>query len=415
MAVETTSLLVICQEIAKELGAYESGTLTSIATTKLTCTDYPFKTQRVGASDRRFEGNELYLTDGQFTPLAIGIAAYDASAGEFTPSLDWTDGGTDPTTFDIYLQGLRIATLKDAVNRALRKMYYEQVTPLTLITDGDMETSGTSSWTDSSASSSKVTAAVNVHTGNQALFVDNSGADGYSQSVSVPTIPSAGYILQARVSAVSGTAELVAYDVTNGAEITTETYEGRSWGTVNFGFVAPSDCRQIAVRLQGQEATAAISWDDVTLLRNGAGEVSLPDYILRSSQLRHVTYGDWGDDRGDRDIKYEFDWWHLVPDMLSANHRYKVQFSPHVSRPIWIQVSRHFAALSADTDTTSCPREWIIKAGLVETASIMRRSGGGTDRSYWQIIYRDERRKLKGLNSRYMPSATLHYDFESPY
>ncbi len=142
MAVTTRTLLQICEEVARNLGALEQGTVTTV-TTASAVLPYPFKTALTDADPNKYVGDEFYWTNGQFTPTAIQIITYAPSTGTVTPDYAWTDGGTDPTTFDIYRKGIRIAEIKEAVNTALRNLRYQGTFPLSICPDPDMEATST--------------------------------------------------------------------------------------------------------------------------------------------------------------------------------------------------------------------------------------------------------------------------------
>src|SRR3990172_617157 len=59
------------------------------------------------------------------------------------------------------------------INQVLESLRYKRLGMLTLVTDGDMDASGTSNWTASNVTHSKITAAANISFGTQSMRVLN--------------------------------------------------------------------------------------------------------------------------------------------------------------------------------------------------------------------------------------------------
>ncbi len=162
------SLLQVIQAVADTLNARESGTATAGAAGALTCATYPFITNLTNADTSRYVGDEMYITAGTSIGDRRQITAYAPSTGVFTASANWTATPTTSSTFDIYKRGLQHDYLKDRVNEALAELTYRTISPLTLVTDGDMETSGVGSWTATGSTFTKVTTAGSTVRGTQA-------------------------------------------------------------------------------------------------------------------------------------------------------------------------------------------------------------------------------------------------------
>ncbi len=417
MSVATRTYLAICEAVARNLGALEQGTLTTVTTASVVL-PYPFKTALTNASTKKYVGDELYWTNGQFTPTAVGIITYAPSTGTLTPDYAWTDGGTDPTTFDLFKKGLRIADLKIAVNNALRNLRYVDRVPLTLCPDGDMEASSTL-WVAVGAAVVAQASAWgtiyplgNVYRGLKSLKIthDASGISGGAQSPPIRVQPGGAYYLQARVrcTAYADVATLMAYDSDNAASIDTETWQATGWGVIGFTFTAPSTCSAIRVRLNGNSATAITYWDDVILLPTGSQEIPLPDWLTDITDIRYL-YGSQSWDDYDYNVDYPFNesQWDVIENAGHTEHPLRLVMTSVPSGPLWLEVSRPFPELSADTDTTWCPREWIETAATVEMLDMLVNKEPGEQTKAWKVELVRQIKELKILNAQHMPKRVL--------
>lgn len=288
--------------------------------------------------------------------------------------------------------------IREAINRALGKLKYQTIVPLTLVTDGDMETSGVTNWTATTATVTKNSTGLNsVLYGTQSLRVLNTSASGKVQSATIPCVPSTSYYLQARVRAVVGTATLIAYDVTNSANIDSDTWANSGWGVINVNFTVPATCENIAIRMQGTGTVDDIYWDSVILLRDGARDIPLPSYITSPGQVIAVL----------QDIQRDnFDLDHLVPiedvtyrpDMSNPNWSYWLHLPRTAGGLLWLEVNRPFpSALSATTDTTFCDEQLASIGGTVELLERLTRRFPGDSGI---VLRQDYARFVKKLKQR---------------
>ncbi len=420
MAIPSRTLLQLCQAVADALDARESGTATGGSTTTLVCASHPFMSSLTGASTNTYKLCEIRPTDGDEEGEARDIITYAPSTGTFTVGLAWATGPGNGDTFDIYKRGIRYDAIKAAVNRALRKRYYRTVVPLTEVIDGDMEANGTTSWTAATgATLSKVGTSGNLWRGLQSLRVQNDSTDDYAQSTSINVEPGTGRYVEAKYRAASGTAELVAYDVTNSKEIDSRTAEtvgreqGLEWNKLWFTFTVPDDCKQIAYRLQGQEADADIYWDDVISFRAGAREMALPDYIVREGQVVRVMRQTFAGKRGDTDSFTDYFHWMLIPDQSSVMNLWRVQFEPFLSEPVWLEVSRPFGELSTDSSVCYADQEWIELAATVELLDVLKSRAPSQEVQHWRSLYKEKKDELVMLDSVMQAGPVLKWGFRS--
>lgn len=415
MATATRTYLQLRQEVARRLNAYENGTLTAVAVNSATCASYPFKTALTNADSNKYVGDEIYFTDGQFTPLANQIITYAPTTGAFTPGLNWTDGGTDPTTFDIYRKGITTDMLGVAVNRALRKMRYASLVPLSILADADCDESGVTSWgTASNVTATKVITAGNVNRGMRALRTLCTSANGYLPTAAHAVRSNRAYYVQADVRAAVGTAKLIAWDSTNGAEIDSATYTYQGWGRLYFTFTTPATCESLTLRLGGVGAADDAYWDDVMLYPADATEISLPSYITNPGQVRYVKYG-FADAEHDTNALQDYYWFKVSNDWSNPLNQFKLTLYPATrSGPIWLEVSRVPAALSADADTCFLDRDWVELAAEVELLDMLVNRQPGQEAVAWKIELGRKQKELRHMSARFMPGPIIRSGFSTP-
>ena len=387
--------------MADSLGLRANGTLTAATDSLLTAANYPFKTGRSLASDQKYEGAEIYLTGDlqSRTPNPNGVAAYDASDGTFTPSVTYSGAPTGTSTFDLYLRGVSVTEIKRAVNNALRKHSYKTLSPMTLVTDGDMGTAGVGSWTASNATLSKITSSGNTVIGSQSLRVLATSASGHAQSTTIPVDPSysGNFNLSAFVRAVTGTARLIAYDVTNAAIIDSRDWTSSGWGYLSFNFTLPATCESLAIILRSVANADDSYWGPVILFREGANRFPVPDWLTEPEQFLGLSK------LGHEDYPFDMDILPRVPvtearfvsDQSNPNSAGFISFAHGMHEPYFIRARRPFSELSADTDTTFMNREYLELAASVELLYQLKNRPASAYTAQWLAEYEKRSKQLR--------------------
>lgn len=406
MASPATELLAAIQMVADNLNLRESGAATSgtAGGVDLICASWPFKNASANANNNKYLNDEQKVTSGTTNLGALrGIITYDPATGKFTPSSVWPAAITTET-FDIYKREVRYNDIKSAINQALRERRYEGLWPLTLIPDGDFEASSTSAWgTAVNATFTKVATAGNLLRGAQAGRILNTGANGYLPSAAMMVVPSDSYYLEAKVRAAVGTAKLIAWDNTNSAEITSETWANQGWGKISYTFTLPSTCESLVIRPGGVGASDDSYWDDVILRRTGAREVALPDWIVDPGQVLDLYCASGGgSDVFDEDL-YQLKHYNILPDAGNPLNMYKIAPFTGVSGPLWIRARKAYAELSADTDTTIMPANWLTTAATYQLLERLVNRHPGQEAVAWKIEQNKWAERTVRLDRHYMP------------
>ena len=389
----STTRLSLTQSVGNELGRV-SGTCSAAGTTVLisdTSADSPFDPD---------DENTLYKNawakieaDGAATPLNVGevrrVSSYSVGVS-VTASRGFTNSTTTTQSYGIY-QGVppaRVATQKgivEYINDTLRSLLHRELTLITLVTDGDMETSGTANWTASNASVTKVALAVLVEhkggLGKYVLGVANTVANGYATTATMWAGSGRTFSVIAECYCKIGTAKLQLWDATNSAEIESKTSDQTDWRYIYLEGLIPATCESVQVRLIGVESNASIYWDNVSLLAEGARRFNLPTTLINSLAVEEFEMwsGGTGTASSSADAAdYEIDerqstpvfWWRIIDDATGAN-RWRVEIDPTVpnDRMLLMRSLRPFAELSADTDATDANADLVLAGTLVRIAT----------------------------------------------
>ena len=396
MPVATITKIDAIEGAARRLGCLLEGTLTAATTTLLTIgsgnSARYFRTNRAGVSNVGLLGNEVYLLQATPpTPNPNVISGQNVTTGTLTPAVDYSSAPTGTGTFDMFLKGVRYVDLEAALNETLRGLYYEAQIPVSFVVDGDMEASGTTDWTASNATLSKDTGAFDLYAGARALRVLATLAGGYARSTAILVDPTnaATWYVRANVRADVGTARLIAYDNTNGADIDTEDWTLRGWGVSDRQFALPSTCESLVFRLQSVENADSTFWDQLIAFPVGATAIPLPDWLLDPhNDIRAVYTLPQGENRAfvERRVPQRFS---IVPDMLNPNRQWMLHLPDGLYDPTYMSVTRNYPTVTADSDTMVVPQDLIELGIATRVARKMLDSLGPAGAKEWRPKWRD--------------------------
>lgn len=373
-----TTRLALKRLIAKEFG-YASGTCSAAGSTTTivdTSADTPFQ---ASDSDDLFDNAWAMIeADSAGTPLNVGevrrikAGGYVPSTGTITTDTAFSNATTTTQSYGIYMTvpparlGL-VKGIEEYLDELLVQLKYRTFSLLSQVTDADMETSGTGSWTASNATLTKSTAS-GVMLGKQALRVQCSSANGYARSALVSVAPGQTYELLADVTVSAGTAKLQLYDETNSTEIDSATTAVLRPGYLWLDSTEiPSGCNQVSVRLIGTTATSDVYWDNISLRSRLAKWIALPSWFVEPAWLEALFYVGGGSQEETND-SYTADerswphlrWWRVIADHGGVTP-YRVEFRPQLPSGchLFAKVVRPYETLSADTSSTDADQHWV--------------------------------------------------------
>jgi hypothetical protein len=242
-------------------------------------------------------------------------STFDPSTGILTVSAAFTAAVTAGDKFFLARPEVGAYTqLTDAIKRALTQRCSRWLwRPLTRLPDGDMESSGVTSWSNSNGTLSKIATAFSFPDlfMNQVLSIVTSAAGGYAyQAIATSALEKQGWnlvVLARNVSNTTGTLDISAYDVTGAAVITLsgdETSIGHgAWAMNRYTFSLPSGCESFQVRFGHSANTATVYIAAVWLWRDADRELPIPTRVPSPGYVGRVvelldrgqgTYEGWG-------------------------------------------------------------------------------------------------------------------------
>ena len=384
----------IRRELGRRLGHYHEGTPTGSSTTTLldASTDARLKASSI-LDASLWEGSWIYRPGSTAASDNVRLCVtYTPTDGTFAPGFAWTAAASTAETFELIGQ-LHPDQIHDSIERAARGMYYETYEPLTLITDGSMESTATSDWTASGATLAKDTdAADNVEVGARSLSVSTTAADGYAQSTSLRVEGGKTYQLWCDVRAPGATADVEAIDITNSNNvIKRDTHTDGEWGVVDFSFTPPASCDQVAIRLGADETAKTVHFDNLIVSRSERTVFNLPSWLTNPKRWVYQLLDGTSTGRP-RHRRWQNSYaYGLLEDPTAANPAQIVVEQPAVMRPLFVRAIRPFLTDSGtfDSDATSldCNLDWVTKRAEVQVYDILRVEGSQTQGELWTRRY----------------------------
>lgn len=358
-----------------------SGTADSITSTTLVDT---FAFQDTNLASDQFRGCYIYRPDRTGDDLIKKAGALTNSTGTLATSGATNYSNTSDYNYEI-VGYLHPDELNECIKRAVRKVYFETQAPLTLVTDGDMSTSGVGSWTTvgTLGTKEKVTTAAHVFSGTQSLHTVNSATDSGVVCGTLAGNPLDPVFVSVTLKVASGTATVVVYDVTNSAVIDSVSVVNPGWVRVTLVENLPSTCYNWSVRLLGEENNAEVYWDHLVAYRRYDRRLMAPSWLneqFKFLKLREARYShtlDVGVD--DANSRYFADWFQPQHFSLDPFHPEANAYAIQLQRPLptadlWIEGKRPYAdiePLTADTDTTTAPLHLVLAYTKMELASLL--------------------------------------------
>ncbi len=292
---------------------------------------------------------------------------------------------------------------RESINDALNEMEYTEVLPLTLVTDGDMETTNSTGWTGTNATPTKGRTLVQL--GKHSLSVAASAANGYAASGAVVVTPGETLIVAAPVYGDKKQAELVLYDVTNSANIETARHDEEGWAILAFTASAPADCYEVAAWLRTKTNGGTTYWDFVGILKASQRTYPAPSWLDKDCNFLKLAYLPLGPALGSDNARNAYAMW---PDWLAHLHTFgTIQAERGVvplrlqmgqappSYPVLVIGKRNYPSLTLEVDTTTADKNTVVYGGLYHA---FRRLGRDyqNEREYWAQKYARLRRKYEG-------------------
>lgn len=269
--------------------------------------------------------------------------------------------------------------VRDKANEILENIRRAIWLPLSLVTDGDMEATGTTDWT-ASGTGGDPTLAKNTSTvlfGRQSLSVTNDGSTtvGQAQSTALPLPPNTQVLVAAVAYITSGDSAkltLAGSATSDGTYVEIDTAESAASGWVLFLFTATLTSTQewVRVYLESQAASDVTYWNFVSVLPVQRRVYDYPSALEWSEDFDEVFYlpldealSATTDDNVYRIFNTTFKKWTsaevLRDETAVVPYRFQLNRG-NISRPLFVRGFIDYATLTDDTDTTTAPEDIIV-------------------------------------------------------
>lgn len=387
---DTTTFLVAKQELARRLGFYEEGQAdndgTNNTTIQIIDTRAGSPLQSSVGNNNSLKSKYLYTSAGTNSGSERQIVSQVQTLGKATIHQAMAAAFTQTSVY--HLTQFPNDQMERAINKALRRCRVEEWYLVTEVTDGDMRETGVTSWTAlNSATLTKETTASDRLMGPQVLKVANGGATGGARSSSIAVAGSTGFRVEAVGRTESGTAKLIAYDMTNSANIDSRDisqvlpHRRRGRFRLVLDIVVPSDCDELAFKLEAAETDADVRWNYLAVYEKGVREFKLSTEIEARGWIREFfwRHGVPGINRPQRVG------WYGVTAGLGPGGAYRASFDTGVQDgTLWVQCERPYPEMSGDTDVTHCNKKWLVAGAVLELIKTIKNRS-----EEWEDIYTD--------------------------
>ena len=318
-------------------------------------------------------------------PTAAAADLYRRVATYTNTSGTLTHGGPDyavvPASGEAYrLSYIDPRVLMQCINAGLNECVVPYWGLATLVTDGDMETSGTTAYTATTAALAKQTGSENVFSGEQSLRVTNSALNGQAASSVFYTYPNTAYIIIVKVRGANFTPILLVLDAASATiDSITGSNQTNDWQVLQFTVTTPNSVagRSMSIVLRGSEAGAILEWDCVSVLASSQKRLILPSWIEHQNDLGNIIAVDFRGASLQNEVYRadgyrQFSWgdYRAIPEITRLRHAtpgrsVQVAIEPGYdgSGMLYAEGMRRGASLgTTETATTHIPLELAVAA-----------------------------------------------------
>ncbi len=369
------------------------------------------------ASANSYDGVWIYVADTTDDAAPIGSLVRVNAAGFAGASGTWTFSPTITTLASgdtcYFLYGPNRQAYLDAFNEVITNTYAPAWLPFpNLVTDGHMETSGTSNWTDVlTPTKAKVTTNTLVFCGTSSLSIVTNAVDEGVVSDSIDVLPSENLLISAAIKVTAGDCAVQLYDVTNSVILDqVENIDFSGWTIAFFEYQVGGSTEQVAVRILSDDtAVSTIYAGYVQVLSRERTVYTLPSSVDNIRHIDDVFY--WPLAREAelsrayipqmaqrRSWPYNKDG---LRDYQGANSQ-KMELRSYPRYPLFTQFRREDAAATLDTSVTTLPLQTVVEgmlASMYEKEAMKYRENSGMSRQYIKMAS-EARRTFQNMLAR---------------
>ena len=339
-----------------------------------------------GHSQRFLRGSPILTTAGSAINEATFVDKYTPSTGVFTIEPDVSTTFSECVIFKPDID--HPDRVKEAINRAITKTRRWRFLPLTYVPDGDMLGATLSdNWTASAGTGSYVALSFPDVAGGRVVQISHSSTATLT-GATIPCRANEAWYFETAIRATTDgdTAALVIRDVLNGATITPNYAEGdgsttsRSFVTQRGTFTVPGDAdtdARIAFRLDvSGSGTMTAQMAPIIAFPRNATSFPLSNRVDRADYIANFFYasgGGSGSGPDERSYIGPITIGELKHQIDGGSDHMVVSFNFSPGRPVYYEEYIADPELSALTDTTTQPKERLLKRARAELYEYLRR------------------------------------------
>jgi len=386
----STDLQTIRRRIGEELGpdCYLSGAITALTTTTLTVPSLIDTTKGSG----HYAGLKAVVHRLEAASAADyyrNFASMVASSGEITVAggANYSDTTATNEEVELWLKDVRADRhIHPAINRAMEFIQFSTFVALSHLSDldGDMAASTDTNWTDvgSPTTSAKATTARRTPYGLRSYNLINDAANEGTRPATL-AITSGRDVRFFTIASVNvGGCSFWPYDITGSAAFggTAITHSEEEPQLMDTGWVtAPSGCKEFSASMLGTTSTSDVFWNQVWAYKRDSLRINLPSYVSEEFKAPSIFRGIPRQSNGTgyydaqslefEELKENRDYRFLMNHPDANPHAILLNSASFYDYPLFAAVRRPYAdlgALSAETDTTTCPLHLLLPRARIE-------------------------------------------------
>lgn len=403
----STTLLTFIRAVLEEMsdGPWPvTGTTTTAGTTSTLVDTTNLKETSSEADSSRHVGKWIRVWDsGDPTVENIRLVkTYTPSSGTLVPEANFDNAPGAIKAYELH-EKLHPTRLKTCITDALAELRYQDILPLTLVVNGDMEvTDPATNWKENAISTVVYDTTKVLFGTNSLKVVDDGSGGGYASMEAgyLAVTPGERLIVWAPVYGDQQGAKLTLYDVTNGADIETARHDEEGWGLLFFSATVPEDCYEVDVHLETITASGTTCWDHVGILKANQKVYNSPSWLTKRQDFIKVVSFPHGNSLSSDDADNAYALWHRGPQHEHVHetvfaHRgvvpLRLPLSETPSKPLFVIGKRRYPALTTDASTTTAD-EATVKAGALAFAFRRLGSDYREQAARWAYIFDNLRR-----------------------
>ena len=332
---------------------------------------------RGGVQSSRYDGRQFEIMEAVTSPGTgplVGETSWVQDLGFSSNILTGTTTLTNAiqtgTDYILWPRDISAALIDNEINNVLRHTDAPHLWVPSLIDDADFDANDLTKWPASGSPTTRefITTTAKILLGERALHLVADAVDeGVTQFAAIDVTEGEQLLISVIVRVESGSAKVSLINSAPSEVIESVTVDEYLHTEVRFTETVPDDCEQVELRLLSAQSTATFIISPPVVLQSFSGRsYAAPDWLTDKGMVREAYYVPLGaaselsdsyiagGERWPRAPKPDFI---TAPRFVTPN---RIQFKASSLGPLGLHCLRPFATMSANTDTTTCEREYLV-------------------------------------------------------